>query len=265
MKNYLLKAARLLALLLVLMQTPFVYAQSSTDLTGTVLNEKGNPLQGVTVVLQQKGANNQKVMTNEKGNYTLKQLAIGSKYNVKFSYVGYTEIEQTITFAKSGNNIVTRMNSLSSELNEVVVTALGIKKQEKALGYAAQTMKECDVLDARSNNWVSSLSGKVAGLNLYSAGSGPGGSVRVSLRGDASMNPDGNNALIVLDGVPMNGGGTSSGVGNAYGAGSGSDVPVDFGKNDLFQTQSSLFIDHPAVGSGGAHGAYFPGCPSRPN
>lgn len=229
MKNYLLKAARLLALLLVLMQTPFVYAQSSSDLTGTVLNEKGDPLQGVTVVLQQKGANNQKVMTNEKGNYTLKQLAIGSKYNVKFSYVGYTEIEQTITFAKSGNNIVTRMNSLSSELNEVVVTALGIKKQEKALGYAAQTMKEGDVLDARSNNWVSSLSGKVAGLNLYSAGSGPGGSVRVSLRGDASMNPDGNNALIVLDGVPMNGGGTSSGVGNAYGAGSGSDVPVDFG------------------------------------
>jgi len=229
MKNYLLKAARLLALLLVLMQTPFVFAQSLSDLTGTVLNEKGDPLQGVTVLLQNKGVGNQTVTTNEKGNYILKQLAIGNKYNLTFSYVGFTPIAQTITINKSGNNIVTRMNSLSSELNEVVVTALGIKKQEKALGYAAQTMKESDVMDARSNNWVSSLSGKVAGLNLYSAGSGPGGSVRVSLRGDASMNPDGNNALIVLDGVPMNGGGTSSGVGNAYGAGSGSDVPVDFG------------------------------------
>jgi len=229
MKNYLLKTAKRLTLFIVLTVPQFVDAQSLADLTGTVIDERGNPLQGVTVLLQSKGAGNQSVNTNQKGTYILKQLAIGSKYSIKFSYVGYTGVEQIVTFNKGAGNIVTRMSSLSSELNEVVVTALGIKKQEKALGYAAQTLKEGDVLDARSNNWVSSLSGKVAGLNLYSAGSGPGGSVRVSLRGDASMNPDGNNALIVLDGVPMNGGGTSSGVGNAYGAGSGSDVPVDFG------------------------------------
>lgn len=229
MKNYLLKTAKCLTLFIVLTLPQFVHAQSLADLTGTVIDERGNPLQGVTVLLQSKGAGNQSVNTNQKGNYILKQLAIGSKYSIKFSYVGYTGVEQIVTFNKGAGNIVTRMSSLSSELNEVVVTALGIKKQEKALGYASQTLKEGDVLDARSNNWVSSLSGKVAGLNLYSAGSGPGGSVRVSLRGDASMNPDGNNALIVLDGVPMNGGGTSSGVGNAYGAGSGSDVPVDFG------------------------------------
>jgi TonB-linked SusC/RagA family outer membrane protein len=229
MKNYLLKTAKCLTLFIVLTLPQFVHAQSLADLTGTVIDERGNPLQGVTVLLQSKGAGNQSVNTNQKGTYIFKQLAIGSKYSIKFSYVGYTGVEQIVTFNKGAGNIVTRMSSLSSELNEVVVTALGIKKQEKALGYAAQTLKEGDVLDARSNNWVSSLSGKVAGLNLYSAGSGPGGSVRVSLRGDASMNPDGNNALIVLDGVPMNGGGTSSGVGNAYGAGSGSDVPVDFG------------------------------------
>ncbi|OYW81988.1 MAG: SusC/RagA family protein, partial [Sphingobacteriia bacterium 32-37-4] len=229
MKNFLQKTVGLLALILVMMQTQLVHAQTTADLMGTVLNEKGDPLQGVTVVLQIKGTSSQTVSTNEKGVYNIKQLTVGAKYNLKFSYVGYAELEQTVSFNKSGNNIVTRMSSTAGELNEVVVTALGIKKQEKALGYSAQTMKEGDVLDARSNNWVSSLSGKVAGLNLYSAGSGPGGSVRVSLRGDASMNPDGNNALIVLDGVPMNGGGTSSGVGNAYGAGSGSDVPVDFG------------------------------------
>jgi TonB-linked SusC/RagA family outer membrane protein len=229
MKNYLLKNAIRLTLCIVLTLPQFVHAQSLADLKGTVIDERGNPLQGVTVLLQSKGAGNQSVNTNQKGTYILKQLAIGAKYSIKFSYVGYTGVEQIVTFNKGAANMVTRMSSLSSELNEVVVTALGIKKQEKALGYAAQTLNEGDVLDARSNNWVSSLSGKVAGLNLYSAGSGPGGSVRVSLRGDASMNPDGNNALIVLDGVPMNGGGTSSGVGNAYGAGSGSDVPVDFG------------------------------------
>lgn len=229
MKFNLKSTARSFALAFVLLQTQFVHAQSLTNFSGTVLNEKGDPLQGVTVVLQPKGAASKTVRTNEKGIYTLNQLSIGTKYTLKFSYVGFSALEQMITVSKATNNLVTRMNSLSGELNEVVVTALGIKRQEKALGYAAQTLKESDVLDARSNNWVSSLSGKVAGLNLYSAGSGPGGSVRVSLRGDASMNSDGNNALIVLDGVPMNGGGTSAGVSNAYGAGSGSDVPVDFG------------------------------------
>ncbi len=114
-------------------------------------------------------------------------------------------------------------------LDEVVVTALGIKREEKALGYATQTLNENQINDARSNNFVNALSGKVAGLNLISPGSGPLNSVRVSLRGDNSMNPNGNNALIVLDGVPMVSGMTSSGVSNAYGAGSGNDVPVDFG------------------------------------
>ena len=229
MRNVFRTMMNLLTLLFVLAPSYIVLAQTTRELTGTVLNEKGDPLQGVTVVLQNNANSSQRTTTNEKGLYVVKQLAIGNKYTIKFSFVGFASTEQIITVSKNQQQLVTRMKSEAGELNEVVVTALGIKKQEKALGYAAQTMKESDVMDARSNNWVSSLSGKVAGLNLYSAGSGPGGSVRVSLRGDASMNPDGNNALIVLDGVPMNGGGTSSGVGNAYGAGSGSDVPVDFG------------------------------------
>jgi hypothetical protein len=83
------------------------------------------------VVLQLKGANKQTVSTNEKGNYMVKQLAIGTKYNLKFSFVGFSEVEQSITISKSGNNTGTRMNSLSSELNEVVVTALGIKNKRK--------------------------------------------------------------------------------------------------------------------------------------
>lgn len=229
MKSIITKTLKSVVFILILTQSQFIHAQSLVDLTGIVLNEKGDPIQGVSVLLQLNGANIKTVVSNETGNYIAKQLMIGTKYALRFSSVGYADVDQNITLTKSGTKIITRMNSLSSELKEVVVTALGIKKQEKALGYAAQTLKESDVLDARSNNWVSSLSGKVAGLNLFSAGSGPGGSVRVSLRGDASMNPDGNNALIVLDGVPMNSGGTSSGVGNAYGAGSGSDVPVDFG------------------------------------
>lgn len=114
-------------------------------------------------------------------------------------------------------------------LSEVVITALGIKRDEKALGYATQNIDSQELLDARSNNWSDALRGKVAGLNVLSAGSGPMNSSQVSLRGNNSLNPNGNFALIVVDGVPMNSGLTSSGVGNAYSAGSGNDVPVDFG------------------------------------
>ncbi|MFT3843614.1 MAG: SusC/RagA family TonB-linked outer membrane protein [Lacibacter sp.] len=117
----------------------------------------------------------------------------------------------------------------SKELEGVVVTALGITRKQKALGYSVQNIGEGELTDAKSNNWSSALSGKVAGLNLFSAGSGPMNSQRISLRGDVSLNPDGNNALIVIDGIPKNSGMTGAGVTNAYGAGSGNDVPIDFG------------------------------------
>src|SRR5690606_12283466 len=124
------------------------------------------------------------------------------------------------------------LTSSATELESVVVTALGISRQEKALGYSAQQVKAEDLNDARSNNWSSALSGKVAGLQLLSAGSGPINSTRITLRGDVSLNPNNNNALIVVDGVPMsNKNATSSGVNSAYGAGSGNDVPIDFGNN----------------------------------
>lgn len=224
-------------LLLILVFTGFQLQAQSTvaDVTGSVLTEKGEVLQGVTIIARKQGATVNESLsatTNEKGVFLFKQLQVGSKYNFSFSYVGYEDGNQNGFVVKQQgqtNAILIRLKEKNDRLDEVVVTALGIKRQEKALGYAAQTMKEGDVNDARSNNWVGSLSGKVAGLNLISPGSGPLNSVRVSLRGDASMNPEGNNALIVLDGVPMNSGLTSSGVSNAYGAGSGNDVPIDFG------------------------------------
>lgn len=224
-------------LLLILVFTGIQLQAQSTvaDVTGSVLTEKGEVLQGVTIIARKQGAaanESLSATTNAKGVFVFKQLQVGSKYNFSFSYVGYEDGDQNGFVVKQQgqtNAILIRLKEKEGRLDEVVVTALGIKRQEKALGYAAQTMKEGDVNDARSNNWVGSLSGKVAGLNLISPGSGPLNSVRVSLRGDASMNPEGNNALIVLDGVPMNSGLTSSGVGNAYGAGSGNDVPIDFG------------------------------------
>ena len=83
--------------------------------------------------------------------------------------------------------------------------------------------------DARSDNWASALSGKVAGLNLSGTGSGPAGSMRINLRGDRSLLAGNNDALIIVDGVPINSQMSGSTVSQAYNAGSGNDVPVDFG------------------------------------
>jgi TonB-linked SusC/RagA family outer membrane protein len=236
MKKLIQTKSPLFVLLLMVLSITQLSAQSSVaDVTGSVLTEKGEVLQGVTIIARKQTATGNESLsatTNEKGVFVFRQLQVGSRYNFSFSYVGYEDENQNGFVVKQQgqtNAILIRLREKNSRLDEVVVTALGIKRQEKALGYAAQTMKENDVNDARSNNWVGSLSGKVAGLNLISPGSGPLNSVRVSLRGDASMNPEGNNALIVLDGVPMNSGLTSSGVNNAYGAGSGNDVPIDFG------------------------------------
>lgn len=114
------------------------------------------------------------------------------------------------------------------ELEGVVVTALGIKREEKGLGYSTQTVTEKMMSDATPTNWASALVGKVAGANILSTSSGPISSARITLRGDASLNIDGNNALIVLDGVPLNSQMTGDGS-NSYGAGGGGDVPVDYG------------------------------------
>ncbi len=113
-------------------------------------------------------------------------------------------------------------------IDEVVVTALGIKRQDKSLGYVAETIKSEELLRTQNNNWSQALEGKVAGLKIQTAGAGPLGSSIIKLRGDISMNPDQNNALIVVDGIPLNNSTTGTGF-SAYGAGSKADLPIDYG------------------------------------
>lgn len=118
----------------------------------------------------------------------------------------------------------------TKDIQEVVVTALGIKREDKSLGYVAEKVTAEEFEKTQNNNWAQALEGKVAGLKIQTAGAGPLGSANITLRGAQSMNPDNNRALIVVDGVPL--GGTDTGTGNAaYAAGSGGDLPVDFGNN----------------------------------
>lgn len=117
------------------------------------------------------------------------------------------------------------------KIEEVVVTALGIKRQDKSLGYVAETVGAETFEETQNNNWVQSMEGKVAGLKIQTAGAGPLGSARITLRGEKSMFMDNNYALIVVDGIPLSDGPrVNSGTGTpAYGAGSGGDLPIDLG------------------------------------
>lgn len=210
--------------LFLLLQTSIYSMAQQKAITGKVVNAKDEtPLPGATVSI--KGTKNG-TSTNNKGEFSL---SVKENETLVISAVGFNNYEVRID---KKTVLQISLQEISKEMEAVVVTALGISRQQKALGYAQQQIKSEELTDARSNNWSSALSGKVAGLQMLSSGSGPVNSTRITLRGDVSLNPNNNNALIVLDGVPMsNKNMTSSGVNNAYGAGSGNDVPVDFGNN----------------------------------
>ena len=195
-----------------------VFAQSIVK--GKVTDKSGSPLIGATVSLKNTAEG---VSTDVNGEYTLStKQKLTSQNLLIFSYVGYKS--KQIAYKNSVMNV--QLEDNATELDNVVVTALGIKREERGLGYSTQTVNGDMITNAMSNNWSTALNGKVAGLNIVSPG-GPLGSTRISLRGDVSLNKDGNNALIVVDGVPMSSPMTNPGV--AYGAGSSSELSVDYG------------------------------------
>lgn len=113
-------------------------------------------------------------------------------------------------------------------IDEVVVTALGIKRQDKSLGYVAEKVSSEVFENIQNNNWAQGMEGRVAGLKVQGTNAGPLGSSRITLRGEKSFSLDGNYALIVVDGVPLSNSTTGTGTA-AYGAGTGGDLPIDLG------------------------------------
>lgn len=195
------------------------FAQSDV-IHGKVTDGQGQPLPGVNVII--KGTTTGAI-TNLQGEYrfSIPDTLSGEEVLV-FSFIGFKSAEVPLN-GKSGINI--ELKEDEKLLDEVVVTALGIKREEKSLGYAAKNVDAQAIKDAPSANWVSSLSGKVAGLNIVNTGSGPINSSRITLRGESSLNLDNNQALIVVDGVPINNSMTGTGSSGYL----GSDSPVDFG------------------------------------
>jgi TonB-linked SusC/RagA family outer membrane protein len=202
-----------------------------SDVTGTVITEKGEGIPGVTVRAENiRTHESLPAVTNEKGIFVMRKLTVGERYDFSFSSVGYHPGVSNGFVVKAQadkNAFEVHLKESNSELNEVVVTALGIKRAEKSLGYAAQTIAAGGVGDAKTNNWVNALSGKVAGLNIQGTGAGPMGSSRITLRGENSLNLDNNQALIVMDGVPM----SNKITGTGFNSNLAADGPVDFGSD----------------------------------
>ena len=186
---------------------------------GTV-HESGTdlPVVGATVMLKNQSAG---TITDIDGNYSIN---INNNSDVLlFSYIGYETKEETAG-ARSVINV--SLKESSQLIDEVVVTALGLSREEKSLGYAISKVDGDDLTKSVSSNWISNLNGKVPGLSMTSAGTGPGGTVRVILRGDNSLNYGANEALFVIDGVPVMSNTVGSGSGANY---ANSNAPVDFG------------------------------------
>tara|TARA_R110002072_G_scaffold135530_3_gene277009 strand:- start:10841 stop:13897 length:3057 start_codon:yes stop_codon:yes gene_type:complete len=180
----------LFSFLLFAAQTTFAQEK---DITGTVTSKTdGIPLPGVNVIVQ--GTTNG-AQTDFDGNYSI-TASVGDVLN--FSYVGMTTIQITVGDSSVVN---AQLEEDAEQLNEVVVTALGIKKTRKSLTYAAQDINADELNKVKQTNPINSLSGKVAGVAISRSSSGAGGSVKVTLRGNSSI---GNNQpLYVVDGIPL--------------------------------------------------------------
>jgi ferric enterobactin receptor len=170
------------------------YAQSIA-VTGKVTSaEDGFPLPGVTVKVKNGTA---AVSTNNDGTY---RINANAGQVLVFTFVGMVTQEITV-----GNNpnISVKMATDASSINEVVVTAYNIPRDKASLGYAAQTVKGDEVSQTQREDFFGGLQGRVAGLSINSTNGNPGASAQIVLRGFTSISGD-NNALIVVDGVPIN-------------------------------------------------------------
>ena len=165
----------------------------NTKVTGVVEDALG-PVAGASVVI--KGTTNG-TMTDMDGNFTLDGVKKGDI--IQISFIGYATQEIPYTGQAS---LSVHLEEDTQKLDEVVVTALGMKRDKKALGYAMQELKGDELLSSREPNLANSLSGKVSGLQIVRSSNGVGGSSKIVLRGNSSLTGS-NQPLIVVDGTPM--------------------------------------------------------------
>ena len=161
--------------------------------SGAVVGEDNDPLIGVNVTIKGEGKG---TITNIDGRFNI-EAKKGDILTV--SYIGYKSVEIRVT---DKNDYTVQLIPDNQLLNEVVVTALGIKRESKALSYNVQEVKSSEYLTNKDANFINALSGKVAGVTINSSSSGVGGASKVVMRGVKSISQS-SNALYVIDGMPM--------------------------------------------------------------
>ena len=180
--------------------TPVETAMTQTQdrkvaFTGTVQDSKGEAIVGATILVKGQ-AKGKGTLTDPKGHFTLSGLKVGAELVI--SCVGY----KTQTVRWTGTPLSITLEDEMTQLSGVVVTALGIRREKKALGYAMQEVKGDQLMAVREPNITNALSGKVSGIQIIKGSSSPGSSSKIVLRGNSSLSGS-NQPLIVVDGVPM--------------------------------------------------------------
>lgn len=189
---------------------------------GTLLDENKEPLIGAAILVK---GTNQRAVTDMDGNFTIETDEPSPV--LQFTYLGYKTMDMV---AKEGHNVNAQMLPDSHSLNEVVVTALGIKREKKMLGYSVQDVKS-DALNTTGDPSVTgALDGKVAGLQMNTSSTGLGGSTKITIRGNSSLT-DNNQPLWVVDGVPFTD--NQSSDASAYGGYDRGGTSLDLNPEDI--------------------------------
>lgn len=181
------------------------------QVSGRVVDENGNGFPGVNILVKGTSIG---AVTDINGNYTIAVPDNGTV--LVFSFVGYSSQEISV-----GNQTVVNLTLLpdESDLQEVIVTALGIEKPAKSLGYATSNVKSDELTINRTPNLMNSLVGKIAGVSIAPLGTGPGGTSKIRIRGQSSISGQ-NNPLIVINGVPIDNTNFGTNPGNSSADGS---------------------------------------------
>ena len=168
--------------------------QRRVQITGRVTDENGGGFPGVNILLKGTAVG---TVSGNNGNYSIE--AESETSVLVFSFVGYFN-QEIVVGNRSEINVSMQVDA--SDLEEVVVTALGIEKSAKSLGYATSTVKSDELTINRTPNVMNALQGKVAGVSISALGTGPGGTSKIRIRGQSSISGQ-NNPLIVVNGVPI--------------------------------------------------------------
>ena len=240
-----MKKRKINVLLLIIFSMFVANMVAQQEVTGTVKSDDGLLLPGVSVVLKgtKKG-----VSTDFDGNYSIQVPT--SNATLVFSYTGMITQEMLVGDKKVIDVI---LKTSSEQLNEVVVTALGISREKKSLGYSVAEFDGDDLTTVTQENALNGLNGRVAGVQINSTG-GTGSTVSVILRGASSLTTD-NQPLYIIDGVPLtsgltNIGSTGSGVAVDYGGGISDINPDDIANVSVLKGPSAAAL----YGSRGANG-----------